>query len=65
MRVTCRIVEDQNALRKNFIKTCRESEVRGVAAEHFLDDLVVFVAYVMNDFHEKLLRLFAHFKLRG
>uniref|UniRef100_A0A0R3RRK8 Putative neurobeachin homolog n=1 Tax=Elaeophora elaphi TaxID=1147741 RepID=A0A0R3RRK8_9BILA len=40
MQMTCRVVEDQNLLRKNFIRTCRESELRIMASDLFLDSLL-------------------------
>ncbi|CAG9531538.1 unnamed protein product [Cercopithifilaria johnstoni] len=40
MQMTCRVVEDQNLLRKNFMKTCQELELRNMAADLFLDGLL-------------------------
>lgn len=43
MQMTCKVVEDQNLLRRNFMKTCRESELRNMAADLFLDGLLVIL----------------------
>ncbi|VDN39490.1 unnamed protein product [Gongylonema pulchrum] len=52
MRMTCRVVEEQNALRKNFIKAYRKSEMKAVAAEHFLDNLVTQLCHPEGIFHD-------------
>lgn len=43
MQMTCRVVEDQNLLRKNFIESCRKSELRNMTADLFLDRLLVIL----------------------
>lgn len=43
MQVTCRVVEDQNLIRKNFMGICRESELRNMASDLFLDSLLVIL----------------------
>ncbi|KAM3728768.1 Lysosomal-trafficking regulator [Dirofilaria immitis] len=52
MQMTCRVVEDQNLLRRNFLKTCRESETKNIAAEMFLDGLLTDLCHPEGLFHD-------------
>ncbi|VDM11063.1 unnamed protein product [Wuchereria bancrofti] len=52
MRMTCRVVEDQNLLRKNFMKTYRESELRNMAANVFLDGLLTDLCHPEGLFYD-------------
>ncbi|EJD76568.1 beige/BEACH domain-containing protein [Loa loa] len=52
MQITCRVVEDQNSLRRNFMKTYQESELKNVAAELFLDNLLTELCHAEGLFHD-------------
>ncbi|VDK63343.1 unnamed protein product [Onchocerca ochengi] len=52
MQMTCRVVEDQNLLRRNFMKTCRELELRNMASDLYLDGLVIDLCHPEGVCHD-------------
>ncbi|VDN01686.1 unnamed protein product [Thelazia callipaeda] len=45
MQITYEVVEDQNMLRKYFMKACRESELKDINTDLFLDQLVTDLSH--------------------